>query len=155
MLALVLVAPRLGILRALESLLRAIARRAPSLAGAPLEGLHEAALATWNRQPGLAFGILLHLPAWSLGAIETWLVLRAIGHPVTPAQAFIVESLGMAARSAGFAIPAALGVQEGGFALAGAAIGLAAAPAVILSLIKRLREVLVGLVGLGLWRLSA
>jgi putative membrane protein len=153
-LALLVVAPRLGALRALESLLRSIASRAPLLAGARLDGLHDAALAIIGRRAGLALGSLIHLPAWGLGAIETWLVLRAIGHAVSPAQAFVLESLGMAARSAGFAIPAALGVQEGGFVLAGAAIGLAAGPAIVLSLVKRLREVLVGLIGLGLWRLA-
>jgi putative membrane protein len=154
-LAVMLLAPRLGALRALEAVLGAIARRAPPLAGARLNGLHDAALALCRRRVGLTLGILIHLPAWGLGAVETWLVLRAIGHAVSPAQAFVVESLGMAARSAGFAIPAALGVQEGGFVLAGAAIGVAAAPAVVLSLVKRLREVLVGLIGLGIWRLAS
>ncbi len=153
-LALLVLAPRLGALRGLEALLRTIASRAPPLAGVRLDGLHDAALSIIRRRAALGLGILIHLPAWGLGAIETWLVLRALGHAVTPANAFVVESLGMAARSAGFAIPAALGVQEGGFVLAGAAIGVAAAPAIVLSLVKRLREVLVGLIGLGLWRLA-
>jgi putative membrane protein len=149
-------APRLGVLRGTEALLRGIARRAPALvAGASLDGLHEATLAIWRRHTCLAFGIALHVPAWALGSIETWLVLRALGYPVSPAQALVVESLGMAGRSAGFAIPAAIGAQEGGFVLAAAAIGVAAAPAIALSLVKRLREVLVGLIGLGLWRLEA
>ncbi len=150
-----LLAPRLGALRGIEALLRGIARRTPALAGASLDGLHDAALATWHRRRGLAAGIALHIPAWALGSIESWLVLRGLGHPVGALQAVVVESLGMAGRSAGFAIPAAIGVQEGGFVLAAAAVGIAAGPALALSLVKRLREVLVGLLGLGLWRLEA
>jgi hypothetical protein len=145
-------AVRLGLLRGIELLLRGIARRVPGLAGASLAGLHEAAIATWRRSRGLAVAMALHLPGWALGSIETWLVLRALGHPVGAAQALVVESLGMAGRSAGFAIPAAIGAQEAGFVVAAAAIGIAAGPAVALSLVKRLREVLVGVIGLGLWR---
>jgi len=150
-----LIAMRLGVLRGIEALLRGIARRAPSLAGASLDGLHAAASATWRRREGLAAGIALHLPAWGLGSIETWLVLYALGHSVTPGQALVIESLGMAGRSAGFAIPAAIGVQEAGFVLAAATIGLGPGPAIALSVIKRLREVLVGLIGLGLWRMKS
>jgi putative membrane protein len=155
MLAGLLLAPRLGALRGIEVLLRGIARRWPALAGASLEGLHGAALAIWNRRRGLAVNVVLHVPAWALGSIETWLVLRVLGHPIGPISALVVESLGMAGRSAGFAIPAAIGAQEGGFVLAAATIGIAAAPAIALSLVKRLREVLVGLIGLGLWRMEA
>ncbi len=146
-------AQRFGMLRVLETLLRGMARRWPALAGASLEGLHAAAL-DFYRQPAalLLRGTGLHLLAWALGSIETWATLHALGVPATPLQAFTVESLGMAARSAGFAIPAALGAQEGGFMLAAAAVGLPVAPALSLSLIKRVREILVGLVGLALWQ---
>ncbi len=152
--AALLLAQRFGLLRALEALLRGIARRWPALAGASLDGIHAAALDFYRRPGALLRGAVLHLLAWVLGSIETWAVLNALGVAATPLQAFTVESLGMAARSAGFAIPAALGAQEGGFALAAAALGLPVGPALALSLVKRMREVLVGLVGLTLWRLA-
>ncbi len=148
-------AQRFGALRALEALLRGMARRWPALAGASLDGLHAAALAFYRQpSPMLLRGVALHLLAWALGSIETWATLRALGVPVTSLQAFTVESLGMAGRSAGFAIPAALGAQEGGFMLAAAAVGLPTLPALSLSLVKRVRETLVGLIGLALWRES-
>jgi hypothetical protein len=65
-------------------------------------------------------------------------------------QALVVESLGMAARTAGFAVPGALAVQEGGFALAALSVGLPDAAGLSLSLVKRVREVLVGMVGVAL-----
>jgi len=120
-----------------------------------LAGLHEAAL-DFYRQPAAIWGCVgLHIPAWALGTIESWAVLNVLGVTVTPLQALVIESLGMAARSAGFAIPAALGVQEGGFVLAAAAVGVPVAPALALSLIKRAREVSVGLIGIALWRWNA
>jgi putative membrane protein len=145
-------AQRFGLLRLLEALVRRIAARFPSFATASLDGLHAEALATYRRPLGVARSFVLHLAAWSLGVGESWLVMHALGVPVSVPQALVLESLGMAARSLGFAIPGALAVQEGGFLLAAAALGLPAAPALSLSLIKRLREVSVGLIGMGLWR---
>ena len=153
--AAVLALQRLGGLRLLEGLLRGMARRWPVLAGVSLDGLHAEALGFYRHRGALTASIGLHYLAWALGSIETWAVLGAIGVPVSPAAAVIIESLGMAGRSAGFAIPAALGAQEGGFILASAAVGVAAAPALTLSLVKRMREILVGSIGLLLWRLTA
>lgn len=147
-------AQRFGLLRALEALLRGMAARWPAMAGASLDGLHAAALDFYRRPVVLLQCGWPHLLAWMLGSIETWAILNALGTPATALQAFTIESLGMAARSAGFAIPAALGAQEGGFVLAAAAVGLPVAPALALSLVKRMREVLVGLIGMALWRLT-
>ena len=146
---------RFGALRLLEGLLRGMAKRWPALAGTSLDGIHAEALAFQRNHRGLWASFGLHFFTWTLGSVETWAVLHALGVPVTPAEAFIIESLGMAGRSAGFAIPAALGAQESGFLLAAAAVGVGAAPALALSVVKRLREVLVGSIGLLLWRVAA
>ncbi len=145
-------AQRLGVLRVVEKLSRRIAARWP--AAAPLTGLDGAAAAIY-RQPGALLRCsALHLLAWMLGTVETWVVLQALGWPVSGGTALIVESLGMAARSAGFAIPGALVVQETGFALAAVAAGLPHDVGLSLSLVKRVREVAVGLIGLMLWRVQ-
>jgi putative membrane protein len=150
--ALFLLAQRLGLLRMIETLTSGVARRWPSLAGLSLDGLHDCAVRIY-RQPGpMLRGAALHFTAWIAGCLESWAVLHAMGVKVSPAQALVIESLGMAGRSGGFAIPAALGAQEGGFVLAAAAVGVALAPALALSLVKRLREILVGLIGMALWR---
>ena len=150
-----LLAQRHGVLRLVEAAVRGLAGRFPSLQGASIEGLHTAALGFYGRKTLLLRAVLIHAVSWSLGTVETWLVLHAVGAAVTPLQALVVESLGMAARSAGFAVPAALGVQEGGFMLAAAAVGVPPELAFALSLIKRVREIVVGLAGLLLWRLAA
>jgi putative membrane protein len=93
----------------------------------------------------------LHLCSWMLGTAEVMVVLRVLGAPVTPGQGLIIESIGTAARSLGFAIPAGLGFQEGGFVLACGLFGIAPEFAIALSMIKRLREVVVGVPGLLFW----
>ena len=147
-----LIAQRFGVLRLLESLARRIAARWPG-AGS-LAGMDRAATAMYRNGPALWRSGSLHLTAWLLGSLESWAVLHAIGLGVTPAQAFVIEALGMAARSAGFAVPGALVVQETGFALAAAVAGLPEAAGLSLSLVKRVREVVVGLLGLALWWLA-
>ncbi|HEV7960491.1 MAG TPA: lysylphosphatidylglycerol synthase domain-containing protein [Rhizomicrobium sp.] len=93
----------------------------------------------------------LHLCSWMLGTAEVMVVLAVLGAPVTPGQGLIIESIGTAARSLGFAIPAGLGFQEGGFVLACGLFGIAPEFAIALSMIKRLREVVVGVPGLLFW----
>jgi uncharacterized membrane protein YbhN (UPF0104 family) len=74
----------------------------------------------------------------------------------------MLESLGQAIRGAAFAVPGALGVQEGGYLLLAPVVGLSPEAALALSLIKRARELLLGVPGLIYlhfsergWRLSA
>ncbi len=143
---------RFGLLRMIERLSRRIAVRWPP--AARLTGLDGAAAAIYRRPKALLHSSALHLLAWTLGTAETWAVLHALGWPVGLGTALVVESLGMAARSAGFAIPGALVVQETGFALAAAAAGLPHDAGISLSLVKRVREVAVGLIGLMLWRVQ-
>lgn len=92
--------------------------------------------------------------AWMLGAGEVWLALYFLGHPVTLAEAIMLESLGNAIRSTAFLIPGALGVQEGGFILLGSFIGLGAETALAVSLVKRVRELALGLPGLVSWQFA-
>lgn len=109
----------------------------------------------WNillrDRPRTAAAIALHLCSWMLGAAEVMVVLAVLGAPVTLSQGLVIESIGTAARSLGFAIPAGLGVQEGGFVLACGLFGIAPEFGIALSMIKRLREVVVGVPGLLFW----
>jgi putative membrane protein len=85
---------------------------------------------------------------------EVWLAFYFMGHPISLVEAVILESLGQAVRAVAFAVPAGLGVQEAGFVLLGAVLGLGPEISLALSLAKRLRELLVGLPGLLVWQLA-
>jgi hypothetical protein len=63
----------------------------------------------------------------------------------------VLESLTFAIRTAAFFVPAAAGVQEGGYILLGGALGIAPEIALALSLLKRGRELALGTVALLLW----
>jgi putative membrane protein len=108
----------------------------------------------YRRQRAFWAACFFHLAAWMLGAGEVWLALYFLGAPVTWADAIILESLGMAVRAAAFAVPGALGVQEGGFILLGPLVGLTPDTALALSLVKRVRELVLGIPGLIAWQIT-
>jgi putative membrane protein len=94
------------------------------------------------------------LLAWIARTGETWLALSLLGFPVDFQKAFIIESLSSAVRISAFFIPGALGVQEGGILILGSLVGINSEIALALALIKRVRELFVGIPGLISWSLS-
>jgi putative membrane protein len=110
---------------------------------------------TYRRNGPVTASFLLSLAGWIVGTGEVYLIARFLGTPVSWHIAFVLESLGQAIRGAGFAIPGALGVQEGGYLLLAPLAGLTPDAAVALSLAKRTRELLLGLPGLLYLKLSA
>jgi putative membrane protein len=103
---------------------------------------------TYRRNGPVTASFALSLIGWIVGTGEVYLIAWLLGTPVSWRDAFVLESLGQAIRGAGFAIPGALGVQEGGYLLLGPLAGLAPDAALALSLAKRARELLLGLPGL-------
>ena len=61
------------------------------------------------------------------------------------------EALTAAIRSIAFIVPAGLAAQEGGFILIGQMLGLDGSTALALGLIRRVREILLGVPGLIVW----
>lgn len=117
----------------------------------PVAGMHMRLMLLYRRPRALAWATALHLAAWLAACAEAWVGLRLLGHPITLAQAVMLESAVFALRSAAFAVPGALGLQEGGYALLAPLLGLSPAEAVGLSLLKRGRELLLGLPALMAW----
>lgn len=103
---------------------------------------------TYRRNGPVTSSFLLSLVGWLVGTGEVYLITLLLGTPVSWRDALLLESLGQAIRGAGFAIPGALGVQEGGYLLLAPLAGLAPDAALALSLAKRARELLLGLPGL-------
>lgn len=93
-----------------------------------------------------------HLGSWLFGALETWAGLWALGLHATLREAVVIESLGQAVRGLGFLAPGALGVQEGGYILICSLFGVSPQSALALSLIRRVREVVLGTPGLLDWQ---
>ena len=93
----------------------------------------------------------LHLIAWLMSAVQVWVAAAALAHPLGILDSVALASLVSAARSAFFVVPWAAGVQEGGFLLVGAALGMDASSAIALSLVLRARDVIVGAPAVFLW----
>ncbi len=113
--------------------------------------LAEAVHAIYRQRGRVAAALLLHLIAWTTGAVQVWLAARAIGAPISLGDGLALHGLVCAARSAAFVVPWAAGVQEGGFLLVGAVLGIDPAAAIALSLVLRARDVLVGAPAIVLW----
>jgi hypothetical protein len=96
----------------------------------------------------------LHLGAWIANASEAWLVLRLAGRPLGFGAVLAMEGLLYAVRSAAFAVPNAVGVQEGAYILLGAGFGVTPETALALSLLKRGRDLVIGLPTLIAWQLA-
>jgi putative membrane protein len=112
------------------------------------EGI-DAAIERIYRRPGpAALSLALSSVGWLVGTVEVYWILDLIGSPVTWADALLLESVGQAIRGAAFAVPGALGVQEGGYVLLASLVGLPSHAGLALSLAKRAREMLLGLPGL-------
>lgn len=149
-----LLAQRAGLLRLIETLAGRISRRLPGLPANALRGLDTELSSLQRNGAAVARAAALHFTAWLLGVGETWMALAAMGQSRDVATCLVVESLAMAARSAGFAVPGALGVQEGGFLLACGLFGLPPDVAIAVSVIKRLRELAVSVPGVLDWQWS-
>ena len=112
------------------------------------EAIDQSVQDIYGRAGAVAASFLLSLVGWLVGTGEVWLILQLLGHPVSWLVALLLESLGQAIRGAAFAVPGALGVQEGGYLLLAPLVGLPPDTALALSLSKRAREILLGLPGL-------
>ena len=95
---------------------------------------------------------VLHLAAWVASAIGTWIAFRLIGVRVDLASVMAIESLVYATRSAAAFIPNALGVQEGAYAVLAPLFGIGAEFGLAVSLLKRARDIAVGVPILLIWQ---
>ncbi len=154
MLGVFLLAQREGLFLRLARLLERVSggRRWLRLAGGAA-ALDREILASYRRGKRLLAGAGFRLLGWLWGSVEIWVAFWILGHPIGIAEAVILESVAQGVRSAGFAIPGGLGVQEGGLVLAGLWLGLPPQLTLAVALFKRVRELIYGLPGLLAWSL--
>ena len=115
--------------------------------------LHAAIGEIYRRRCRLCASFILHLFCWIAATVEIWLALRLAGTPLDFGVVLVIEGLLYAVRSVAFAIPNAVGVQEGAYIMLGASFGLTPDMALALSLLKRARDLALGLPVLGVCQL--
>ena len=106
----------------------------------------------YRRRGAAAACFLLHFAVWLGTAGEAWLALRLMGVSIGFAPVLVIESVLYAVRSVAFFVPNAMGVQEGTYVLLGASFGLTPDLALALSLMKRGRDLVIGLPTLFAWQ---
>lgn len=127
------------------------ARFVPAMARQTRE-FHAAVEAIYEHPARLATSSAIHLLGWIASALGTWLAIRLIGGHIDIAGAIAIESILCALRSAAVVVPGALGVQEAGYALLMPLFGLPAEMGLAVSLLKRAREIVIGVPALLLWQ---
>jgi putative membrane protein len=98
----------------------------------------------YRRWPDMAVSLFWRILAAVLRVGETWMILHLMGVDMSFEYALIIESLTNLMRTAAFAVPGGLGLQEGGILLFGHLLGLGPDEALALALVKRMREIVVG-----------
>lgn len=98
-------------------------------------------------------GVALHLGGWLSSAGGVWATLWLLDQPVAFHEALVIESVVYALRSAAFFVPFGAGVQEGGYVVVGALFGVPPGSALALALIKRGRDILLGVPAAANWLL--
>ena len=94
----------------------------------------------------------LHLVGWIASAVGAWIAFRLIGAQVDLAAVMAIESLVYATRSAAAFIPNALGVQEAAYTILAPLFGVGAEFGLAVSLLKRARDIAVGVPILLIWQ---
>lgn len=143
---------RVQVGRPMAFIARFAGRFAPALKGDGGNGIDESLIEIYGRRRDVLAGAAWRMVFRFAVAVEVWLALQFLGHPITLVEAIILESLGQAIRGAAFMVPGGLGIQEGGFMILAVAIGLDPAVGLSLSLCKRVRELGVGIPGLIAWQ---
>ncbi|AQS87818.1 hypothetical protein AA101099_2493 [Neoasaia chiangmaiensis NBRC 101099] len=107
----------------------------------------------WQRPGRVALGATMHLLCWLGSAALSWFAFRMLGADLSFAGAIAIEGVVCGIMSAGFLVPAALGVQEAAYVALGMIFGVDAKVALGLSLLRRGRDIALGIPVLLLWQM--
>jgi putative membrane protein len=100
----------------------------------------------------LALGFFVHLVGWICTAVAGWIGFHALGVLIDFDDALAIEALLSAAAAVAFLVPVNAGVQEAGYAGLGAVFGVPPEVSLGVSLVRRGRDLVVGIPILLLWQ---
>jgi putative membrane protein len=119
----------------------------------------EAVRSLYSQRRKVTICCALTIASFVLGSGEVWIAMWALNLHPTIVNAVILQSMALAIRSAAFAVPSGLGVQEGGYMIVACLLGIGSDPSkcgeigFALSLIARVRELGFGIPGVIVWQL--
>ena len=101
-----------------------------------------------SRPRDLAMAAASHMGAFICGVVQVWLLLGWLGLPRSLGTSLAIESFSMLLGFVMFAVPGAIGVQEGGMLLVFAVLGLPAAVGLSTGIAFRLTSIVGAAAGL-------
>ncbi len=108
----------------------------------------------YRRPLRLAVGWAVHLLGWVMTGVAGWLAYRLLGVPIDLESALAIEALLSALAALAFLVPVNAGVQEAGYAGLGAIFGVPPEVSLGVSLIRRARDLIIGVPVLLIWQFS-
>jgi putative membrane protein len=100
----------------------------------------------------LALGFIVHLIGWIGTGLAGWITYHALGSTIDFDDALAIEALLSAAAAVAFLVPVNAGVQEAGYAGLGAIFGVPPELSLAVSLVRRARDVVIGVPILLIWQ---
>jgi glycosyltransferase 2 family protein len=100
----------------------------------------------------VAGGATLHLLGWMATAGGSWIAYRLLGARIDLPAVLAIEALSDAALSAAFLVPIGAGVQEAAYAGLGTIFGLPPEMSLAVSLLRRGRDIVLGVPVLLIWQ---
>ena len=99
----------------------------------------------YRRPANVGLSVLFHCGGWVASAVSTWVALLLMGVEAHVWSVLAIESLVCAVRSMAFWVPNGLGVQEVAYAAIAPLFGIGPEIGLAISVLKRARDVAVGL----------
>jgi putative membrane protein len=137
----------------MESMLRRVRHRWAEGVAIQLAPIQRVIHEIYRRPSALWSAGFLHFFMWVASSLEAWIALRLMGVNLGTGSVIAIESLLYAVRSIAFAVPSALGIQEGVYVLLGIWFGFGPEIALALSLLKRARDLVIGVPALLTWQI--
>ena len=152
MLIIFLLAQRWGLLKVADKAVSKLVGKCSGTLNIEDASIHDKVWELYADGRRLALATFLHVLAWMPGVIQVWLALRFMGHEITWSEAFIIESLSQMACAAAFIMPASLGAQEAAYMTMGLLFGIPPPLGLAVSLVQRLKDISVSIIGLLVWQ---
>jgi glycosyltransferase 2 family protein len=118
-----------------------------------LAALHSEMMAIYEHTGRLFASFALHLLGWLASGFADWIAYHALGVPIDVDRALAIEALLSGVAVASFLVPVNAGIQEASYAGLGALFGVPAEMSLAVSLIRRARDVVVGVPILLVWQI--
>jgi putative membrane protein len=100
----------------------------------------------------LAAAVVLHLGGWLCTGVGDWIAFQLLGIDIELSSAIAIDALLHAALAVAFVVPGNVGVQEAAYAGLGAVFGVPPDMAIGVSLLRRARDLAIGIPVLLTWQ---